>query len=266
MDLTGWCGVYQVYYKMDMLKFKLETFEGPLDLLLKLISENQVDIYDIPISLIFEQYMAYLDEMQAMNMEIAGEFIAMASELMLIKSKMLLPSNENEEEEDPREALALALIEYKKAKEAAGLLAVQYDAYSGRYAKETDEIEADEELCDQSIELLRQAFIRMMNKRKLLEQAVNKEQDVTLHKIIHQRVAPIHEHVERISRILDRKKRVSFDEILFTADTRSDLIASFVAVLEMIKSQKIIMTADSDESAVYFEIKEQKADENEWKS
>ncbi|MCI8589943.1 MAG: segregation/condensation protein A [Clostridiales bacterium] len=250
---------------MDTLKFKLDAFEGPLDLLLKLISDNQVDIYDIPISLIFEQYMAYLDEMQAMNMEVAGEFIAMASELMLIKSKMLLPSNENMEEGDPREALALALIEYKKAKEAAGLLAEQYDAYSGRYAKETDEIEADEELSDQSIDLLKQAFIRMMNKRKLLEQSLNKEQDVTLHKIIHQRVAPIHEHVERIKQIFEKKMRVSFEEILLTTDTRSDLIASFVAVLELIKAQKIIMTADSDENAVYFEIKEQEAEESAWK-
>ncbi|MCI8331911.1 MAG: segregation/condensation protein A [Clostridiales bacterium] len=251
---------------MDTLKFKLDAFEGPLDLLLKLISDNQVDIYDIPISLIFEQYMAYLDEMQAMNMEIAGEFIAMASELMLIKSKMLLPSNEDTDEGDPREALALALIEYKKAKEAAGLLAEQYDAYSGRYAKETDEIEADEELSDQSIELLRQAFVRMMNKRRLLEQAVNKEQDVTLQKIIHQKVASIHEHAERIGRMFAGKKRVSFEEILFTVDNRSALIASFVAVLEMIKAQKIVMTADSDESAVYFEIKEQKAEESAWKS
>ncbi|MBQ2707098.1 MAG: segregation/condensation protein A, partial [Clostridia bacterium] len=76
---------------MDNLSYKLEGFEGPLDLLLQLIEKNKVKITDIPIALIFEQYMEYLDMMQAMDMEVAGEFIVMASELMLIKSKMLLP-------------------------------------------------------------------------------------------------------------------------------------------------------------------------------
>lgn len=88
---------------MDALNFKLETFEGPLDLLLRLISQNEVDIYDIPISLIFDQYMAYLEKMQALNMDIAGEFIAMASELMLIKSKMLLPTSGDAQKNRTRE-------------------------------------------------------------------------------------------------------------------------------------------------------------------
>ena len=97
---------------MDELKFSLEAFEGPLDLLLSLINKNKVSIYDIPIALIFEQYTAHPDEMRAMDMEVAGEFIVMAAELMLIKSRMLLPkSPEAEEEEDPRAALAAALAE-----------------------------------------------------------------------------------------------------------------------------------------------------------
>ena len=247
---------------MDGLNFKLETFEGPLDLLLRLISQNEVDIYDIPISLIFDQYMAYLEKMKALNMDIAGEFITMASELMLIKSKMLLPtSGDAAEEQDPREALALALIEYKKAKEASGLLAGQYDIYGGRFVKDTDEIVSDEGLHDQNIELLKMAFIRMMNKRKLLEQSVNKEQEGALDTIIHQKITPIQDHVRRIEEMLKARTRISFDEIILSVDTRSDIIAAFVAVLEMIKSQRIYITAESEADAIYFEANQQNMDE-----
>ena len=107
---------------MENITYKLEAFEGPLDLLLQLIEKNKVKITDIPIALIFEQYMEYLDMMQAMDMEVAGEFIVMASELMLIKSKMLLPKAETETE-DPREKLAAMLAEYQRMKQAAGYLA-----------------------------------------------------------------------------------------------------------------------------------------------
>ena len=107
---------------MNELNFRLEVFEGPLDLLLSLISKNKVDIYDIPIALILDQYMEYLDQMRQMDMDIAGDFIVMAADLMLIKSKMLLPKTviDGEEPEDPRAELARSLIAYKQAKEAAG--------------------------------------------------------------------------------------------------------------------------------------------------
>ena len=100
---------------MESPNFQLEIFEGPLDLLLTLIAKTKVDIYDIPIALILDQYMAYLDEMRRLDMEIAGDFIVMAAELMLIKSKLLLPKTE-QEEEDPRAALTDALLKYQQAK------------------------------------------------------------------------------------------------------------------------------------------------------
>ena len=128
----------------NKLNFKLEVYEGPLDLLLALIAKNKVSIYDIPISLIFEQYMEYIDAMREMDMEVAGEFINMAAELMLIKSRMILPKAKSDtEEEDPRAALAAALIAYKRAKMAATPLAALYSEYSGRTVKETDEIDVD---------------------------------------------------------------------------------------------------------------------------
>ena len=104
---------------MEQLKFSLEVFSGPLELLLHLISKNKVSIYDIPISLILEQYMEYITRMQDMDMEVAGEFIDMASRLMLIKSRMILPRESDDPKDDPRTEIIDALLEYQKAKENA---------------------------------------------------------------------------------------------------------------------------------------------------
>ncbi|MFQ9149721.1 MAG: segregation and condensation protein A [Eubacteriales bacterium] len=127
---------------METVNYKLEVFEGPLDLLLRLIEKNKVKITDIPIAEIFAQYMEYIDLMHRMDMEVAGEFIVMASELMLIKSKMLLPRDEKEEE-DPRAKLAAALAEYARMKEAADYLTSQLSDFSGRVTKDTDEVKPD---------------------------------------------------------------------------------------------------------------------------
>ena len=124
---------------MDALSYRLEIFEGPLDLLLSLIQKNKMSIDDIKINIICEQYLEYIEEAQKLDMELASEFIVMASELMLIKSKLLLPKVE-EEEEDPRAALADALLKYQQAKEAAKKMALLYPRFSGRLEKDTDEI------------------------------------------------------------------------------------------------------------------------------
>ena len=124
------------------LTYKIEQFEGPLDLLLSLIAKNKVNIEDIPISLICDQYMEYIAEAQRLDMELAGEFVLMASELMLIKSKMLLPRTDDDED-DPRAVLTDALIRYQQAKAAAVQFAPLYAYYSGRMAKDTDEVSID---------------------------------------------------------------------------------------------------------------------------
>ena len=146
------------------LSFKLEQFEGPLDLLLTLISKNKVEISDIPIALIFEQYMEQIDIMQKLDMEIAGEFIVMASELMLIKSRMLLP-REEDEIEDPRARLAAALEEYKRIKDASQLLADRYVTYSRRFEKDTDEVKSDTGyVAPHEAELLQSAIAKMFRR------------------------------------------------------------------------------------------------------
>ena len=136
---------------MEALTYRLEAFEGPLDLLLSLIQKNKVEISDIPIALICDQYMAYITEAERLDMDLASEFIVMASELMLIKSKMLLPKAEPEEE-DPRAELAEALLKYQQAKAAAALFAKAYPKFSGRMVKDTDEISVDKTfVADQSV-------------------------------------------------------------------------------------------------------------------
>lgn len=240
---------------MEELNFKLEIFEGPLDLLLRLIAKNQVDIYDIPIALIFDQYMEYLEQMRRMDMEIAGEFITMAAELMLIKSRMLLPSPTSEDEEDPRAALAAALIEYKKAKEAANYLAGQWDYYSARFIKESEELTFEEEIKDQDVELLERAFAKLLARKKLVDESMTDEPGQALQTIVHKRVTPIKERETEIRKMLSRSKRVSFKDVILSSNTRSDIIASFVALLEMLKSQQILMFA-KDEDDIYFEMNE----------
>ena len=156
---------------IEQLTYRLDQFEGPLDLLLTLISKNKVSITDIPISLICDQYMEYIEQAQKMDPDIASEFIVMASELMLIKSKMLLPKI-TEDEEDPRAALADALLRYKQAKEATVVMAPLYTTYSGRMIKDTDEISADKtEVSDESIEKLFAAMKHIIMQNTVIEKA-----------------------------------------------------------------------------------------------
>jgi len=146
---------------MDELMFRLDSFEGPLDLLLKLITKNKVDILDIPIAMILDQFMEYVELMQKLDMDTAGEFVAMAAELMLIKSRMLLPKAPKDETEDPRADLAAALLEYKRMKEAAAIIGERYLKFHNRIPKDSEDIAPDETLYDQPPELLIKAFKKM---------------------------------------------------------------------------------------------------------
>ena len=124
---------------VQQLTYRLDQFEGPLDLLLTLIAKNKVSITDIPIAIICDQYMEYIEEAERMDLEVASEFIVMASELMLIKSRMILPHEEGTEN-DPRREIADALMLYQQAKLAAKKLRPLYEEYSSRVTKGTDDI------------------------------------------------------------------------------------------------------------------------------
>lgn len=247
---------YTATEREGVLSFRLEVFEGPLDLLLKLISKNKLNIYDIPISLIFTEYMAYLEEMQKMDMEIAGEFITMAAELMLIKSRMLLPTAKTDgSEEDPRAALAAALLAYKEAKENAAVLKERFDIYGGRMVKETDEISEDRSfVAPHDVEQLMAAFERISKRRRLMADAMTDEPRKTLEVIVTKKITPISAKVFGVLRQLKKSGKTPFAEVMLQNKTRSDLVASFVAILQLIRRGEILINGETEEGDPILEI------------
>ncbi len=235
----------------DALRFKLDSFEGPLDLLLKLISKNKVDIMDIPIVLIFDQYMEYIERMQRMDMDIAGEFITMAAELMLIKSKMLLPKPKDDNEEDPRAKLAAALVAYKYAREAAGELNDRYGQYGGRMAKESEDIAPDTSyVAPQETDALMIAFEKLLRRKKLQEESITDIPAQTLKEIVTKKITPIQHRVFAILRYLKKNGATSFENLMLSSTTRSELIASFAALLQLIRRHLVHIITDDPENPI----------------
>lgn len=222
---------------MDAINYRLETFEGPLDLLLSLIQKNKMSIDNIQINVICEQYLEYIETAQSLDMELASEFIVMASELMLIKSKMLLPKPE-EQEEDPRAALADALLKFQQAKEAAKKMALLYPIYSGRLEKDTDEISIDKSfVLDQDIESLCLAVRRIITfneNRPKVERSV-------FTPMISSPIVPVEVKITGILNKMSKKKATSLKELLDESVSLPDMIAIFLGVLELIKIRKILI-------------------------
>ncbi len=222
---------------MDAISYRLEIFEGPLDLLLSLIQKNKMSIEDIQINIICEQYLEYIAQAEMLDMELASEFIVMASELMLIKSKLLLPKAE-EDEEDPRAALADALAKYQQAKEAAAKMALLYPKFSGRLEKDTDEISIDRSfVADQEVESLCLAVRRIVTyneNRPKLESSV-------FTPMISSPIVPVEVKITGILRRMSKKKATSLGELLSDSVSLPDMIAIFLGVLELIKIRKILI-------------------------
>ena len=240
----------------NKLSYKLEVFEGPLDLLLSLIAKNEIDIYDIPIALVFEQYMDYIKRMQTLDMDVASEFIVMASELMLIKSRMLLPKVVVEGVEvDPREDLVRTLLEYQRAKAEAEYLSDRYKQFFGRFTKETDEVGVDKTyVADQESAYLLEALARILKRIRLDEDMKNDDAAKTLTHIITQRPSTVSERTEIILSTLREKKKASFMDLMLVCRSRSEIIASFMAILALISSQKIIARYDENDQSYNPEI------------
>ena len=218
------------------LVFKTEVYEGPLDLLLALIAKNKMNIADIKIAVIFDQYMEYVENMEIEDMEVAGDFIRMASELMLIKSKMLVPK----QDEDPREELVRTLMEYKAAKEAAEKLSVLEKEYFGRFEKDSDEIVIDKtKLDDMDISLLSEAMTRILMKISDKRELEKTKPIESINPIIKKQIVPVSERIVHIMRVMIKKKRMNFEELFDDAKTRSGIVATFYAVLELLKSGRV---------------------------
>ena len=229
---------------MEAITYRLDQFEGPLDLLLALIQKNKVSITDIPISLICDQYVEYIAEAQKLDMDVASEFIVMASELMLIKSRMLLPRDE-EDEDDPRGALTDALLRYQQAKEAAAKLTPLYAYYSGRMVKDTDEISVDKTFVqDQDVTSLCAAIRRIVAYNNALERAAT----TSFTPMISKPVRPVEIKIVSILKTIEHKGIASLEDLVIGEVTLPDLIASFLGVLELVKIRKLLVEDDEEGS------------------
>ncbi len=232
---------------MESVTYRIEQFEGPLDLLLTLIHKNKMNIEDIPIAVICDQYLEYIRAAQDMDMELAGEFIVMASELMLIKSRMLLP-REEKEEDDPRAALAEALLRYEQAKQAAAKMAPLYQLYSGRMEKDTDEISVDTTyVADQQVTSLCIAVRRII----AANESRPKAEKQVFAPMIAKPIVPVEVKIVGILHHMTKRRRnPSMKELLSDATSLPDLIAIFLGILELIKVRKILIEEDPDSYTV----------------
>lgn len=225
---------------MEQLNFKLEHFEGPLDLLLTLVKKNKVSIYDIPITVILEQYLAVMQEMQEMDLEVSSEFLVLAATLLQIKSRMLLPKPEEEAEDgvDPREELVRRLLEYSKVKAAAEYLRPRQSIGAAMFFKAPDLIErppAEWSYAGMTPENLIAAYKRAYQK-------LERRQPPPKHSfqgiVGHEKIS-VREKVAGIWKQLIRKSRMKFKELFCGVKSRPEAVASFLAVLELIKLKKI---------------------------
>ena len=222
------------------ISYRLDRFEGPLDLLLDLIKKNKVSITDIPIALICDQYVEYINQAQKMDLDIAAEFIVMASELLYIKSQMLLPHEEGTEN-DPRREIQDALLLYQQAKLAAGEMRNMYDEYSGRYVKGTDDIPPEKGLpLNLDTDLLMKALGAVMKRMKIAETVRNPVELVN--PLIKRKVVSVEEKIEQMCELLEEQEEASLFFLLKDSESRSELVARFMGILELIKINRIIIT------------------------
>ncbi len=232
---------------MQELSFSIEVFEGPLELLLHLLKKNKVSIYDIPIEKITTQYMDYLEQMQAFDMEVSSEFLLMASELLLIKSKMLLPRHE-EEEEDPRQNLADRLLAYQRMKTAALFLKEHEGDGRFLYFKQPDDIEqAPPDYSEQAFDV--EQLIAALGEVLIKTQRREPPPKTSFVGI------GGHEHVSSASCVshikgrLKHKKPVTFASVFEGLTSRAQIVVSFLIILEMIRLGHV--TAEVKKEAIY---------------
>ena len=237
---------------MEQLKFSLEVFDGPLELLLHLISKNKVSIYDIPISLILEQYMEYIEDLKKMDLEVSSAFIEMAAQLMLIKSRMLLPKAE-EEEEDPRMSLAEALAEYKRYKAVLGKLREDQQNAGITYVRRTEHLEFDKKhKLSYETETLTEAYRNVLRRSARALPPPLK----SFHGIVGHQIASVPARILGVLRLLKRQMTCSFRSLFRSAKSRSEIVATFLAVLELSKSKHVEM--ESREDDLYLTFKKEK--------
>jgi segregation and condensation protein A len=236
-------------------KVKLEVFEGPLDLLLYLIKRDEVDIYEISIERIAKQYLEYMEAFQVLNIDLAGEFIVMAANLLYIKSRTLLPKEEqmpeeDADEDDPRWELIRQLIEYKKFKEAASQLrtreALQEKLFP-RFPSRPELAPAGDLLVDEvGIFDLISAF------QKVLKRLESRRREEDLRQIFEENFT-VTDKIEFLLRVIDHGTSVRFEECFAEAAGRAEIVVTFLAMLELIRLKQLRVRQEKHFDEIWIE-------------
>jgi segregation and condensation protein A len=224
--------------QLDSIQLKLQSFEGPLDLLVHLIKKNQMNVYDIQISVITKQYLEYLNLLQELNLDVASDFLVMAATLIHIKSKMLLPRPETAagdpgEEEDPRDLLVRRLLEHQKFKAAAELLhdkETLRNAQWGRPDSRIEEMAGDDYEPEFEVDL----FTLLSAFKQVLERARERPPVVLPGEEI-----PIEKRIDQLLERLSETEACGFEDLFDDVATRGDMIVTFLAMLELIRLKLI---------------------------
>lgn len=222
---------------------QLKVYEGPLDLLYDMISKQKIDIKDISIIDITKQYINYITALEKMDLEVASEFITMASKLLEIKSRYLLyKQKDNNEVEDPRLELMEKLEEYKKFKLASQDLKDNITYVDDLYYRKKEEIVIDDnmDLDDISIDAIKNILPYIL---KVKSEENKPQKDEKLEKIVRGRIVPVEEKIAYIREIISRDNEVSFTKVIENVD-KDEVIATFLSVLELIKSREIVVYQD----------------------
>jgi segregation and condensation protein A len=237
-----------------LYRVKLQTFEGPLDLLLFFIKRDELDIYDIPISRITKEFMEYLHLLQELDLEVAGDFIVMAAELMQIKVRMLLPSAPGEEEEaDPRAELVRRLLEYKRFKEASANLAILEHEQSKLYSRlsfAADPREFTEEDQEESLK-----EITIFNLIVAYKQVLDSQPKRIYHDVTRMNVT-IDEQMSYIADFFRTRDEVTFIDLVAHMTEKIRIVVTIVAMLEMMKAKIIgVKPIESEDNFMVYKVK-----------
>lgn len=245
-----------------MIKIKIDAFEGPLDLLLHLIDKAEVDIYEISVSEITDQYVAYIRQMQDLQLEVAGEYLVMAASLLSMKSRMLLPKPElddpliemEDEELDPREALIQRLIQYKKFKHTAEHLRDKATERNQIYTRPAEDlsvfIEQEESNPVEDVSLF--------DLLDALQKVIVKNKEEPLSKVERDEIS-IDEKMTNIRQLLRLKRTLSFSELFDGVQTRQHIVVTFLSLLELMKKKEIMCVQNKlfDEIIITFTAEEE---------
>ena len=222
---------------------KIENFEGPLDLLCHLIEINKMNIYDIQINEITDQYIQYLNQMEEMNLEIASEFVVMASTLLYLKSKKLLPKQEEEEEEVTEEELIRRIIEYKKFKEISKVLKENYNIYSNRFYKNQEEIQLPKQKLEKSYgtEKIPEVYKNIVerNSVKINQNAKNIEKIALVDKYT------VADKVKQMYKVLAKQKKFIFNKLFaIKKHEKQEVVTAFSGLLELSRRNEVETTQE----------------------